>query len=166
VVNSKSKTIRVGVGDCRVSSDRGSQLVTYSLGSCIAVVVYDPRVPVGGLLHFMLPDSNLNREKARENPFLFADTGIPLLLDRVREVGGERRRLIVRVAGGAQVLDNSKIFNIGEQNYGAVVKALKKLKLRVHDEAVGGSGSRTVRLELKTGRLELRTVNARRERTE
>ena len=156
------KTIRVAVGDCKVTSDLGCELVTYSLGSCIAVVVYEPRVPVGGLLHFMLPDSSLNREKARKNPFLFADTGIPLLLDRVSEFGADRRRLIIRVAGGAHVLDNAKIFNIGAQNYGAVVKALKKLKLRVHAEAVGGSGSRTVRLDLKSGRVELRTVSSMR----
>lgn len=63
----------------KISNTPGTVLVTYSLGSCIAVAIYDPLVRVGGMLHFMLPDSELDPEKAQNNPFMFADTGIPSL---------------------------------------------------------------------------------------
>lgn len=95
----------VGVGDCRVSSDPESVLVTYALGSCIAVMIHDPVARVGGLLHFMLPESGMDRAKAQLNPFMFADSGIPLLFHGAYELGAEKRRLVVTAAGGAQMMD-------------------------------------------------------------
>ena len=147
----------VGVADCRVSNDPGHVLVTYALGSCIAVAIHDPTVGVGGLLHFMLPDSALDRVKAAKNPFLFADTGIPLLFRTAYEKGASKHRLRVQVAGGAQVLDASGTFNIGERNYLALRKILWKAGVRIHNEAVGGAASRTVRLEVLSGKFWLRT---------
>ena len=99
------RTLTVGVGDCRVSADLDCELVTYALGSCIAVAIYDPEARVAGLLHFMLPDSTLSHAKANRNPYIFADTGIPLLFRRAYEYGAERRRLVIRLVGGAQVLE-------------------------------------------------------------
>jgi chemotaxis protein CheD len=151
------RAIPVGVGDCRVSDDLDCELVTYALGSCIAVAIYDPEVRVAGLLHFMLPNSTLSPAKAHENPFMFADTGIPLLFRRTYEYGAERRRIIVRVAGGAQVLQSEGNFNIGKRNYLEMRKILSNAGLLVHGEAVGGTVSRTIRLEVATGRLRLRT---------
>jgi chemotaxis protein CheD len=151
------RAITVGVGDCRVTGALDSELVTYALGSCIAVAIYDPEVRVAGLLHFMLPDSALSPTKAHQNPFMFADTGIPLLFRRAYEYGAERQRLIIRAAGGAQVLDSQLHFNIGRRNYLAMCKIFANAGLLVHGEAVGGTASRTMRLEVATGRLRLRT---------
>jgi chemotaxis protein CheD len=50
-------TLTVGVSDMKVSDDPEAVLVTYSLGSCIGIAIYDAVVRVGGLLHFMLPES-------------------------------------------------------------------------------------------------------------
>ena len=69
----------VGVGDMKVSSNPEDVLATYSLGSCIGLIIYDPVVSVGGLLHYMLPESSLDGNKAKKNPYMFGDTGIPLL---------------------------------------------------------------------------------------
>jgi chemotaxis protein CheD len=150
----------VGVADCRINNDPDCELVTYALGSCIAVAIYDPEARVAGLLHFMLPDSAISPAKARRNPFMFADTGIPLLFRRAYEFGSERSRLIVRVAGGAQVLDSQGIFNIGKRNYLAMRKILSSAGILVHGEAVGGTVSRTLRLDVGTGRLWLRTESS------
>ena len=60
--------ITVGIADMQVSNDPDAMLVTYSLGSCIGVMIYDPVVRVGGMLHYMLPDSNLDQVKARTRP--------------------------------------------------------------------------------------------------
>jgi chemotaxis protein CheD len=146
----------VGVGDCRVSNDPESALVTYALGSCIAVLIHDPVAGVGGLLHFMLPESGLDRDKAQQKPFMFADTGIPLLFHSAYDLGAEKRRLVVSAVGGAHGVDQQGIFNIGKSNHLAMRKILWKAGVLVHAEEVGGVASRTVRLEVGSGRIFLR----------
>lgn len=91
----------------KVSNNQEDVLITYALGSCIGVAVYDPLVRVGGLLHFMLPDSNLDVDKAKANPAMFADTGIPLLFKSCYRLGAEKHRMVVKVAGGASILDDT-----------------------------------------------------------
>ncbi len=148
--------IVIGISDCRVSSDPDSTLVTYALGSCIAVMLYDPIRKAGGMLHFMLPESSLDRSKAAANPFMFADTGIPVLLEQIGVSGPDRKKLQVRLAGGAQVLDRQNVFGIGRRNYLAARKELWKFGLLVSGEAVGGELSRTVRLDVANGKSWLR----------
>ena len=107
--------LTVGVSDMKVSDDPKSVLVTYSLGSCIGVAIYDPVVRIGGLLHFMLPESNLDPTKAKNNPFMFADTGIPALFKSAYKLGAKKQRIKVVVVGGAQILDQQGFFNIGKR---------------------------------------------------
>jgi len=149
-------TMVVGISDCKVTNDPASVLVTYALGSCIAVALYDSIAKVGGLLHYMLPESSLDRNKAEQNPFMFADTGIPRLLAAVSANGGARTRMLVRLAGGAQVLDSHGVFEIGKRNYLAARKILWKAGVLIGAEAVGGEISRTTRLEVATGRMWIR----------
>lgn len=151
----------VGVADCAVSSQASSSLITYALGSCIAVAIHDPVTRVGGLLHLMLPESSLAREKAQENPYMFADSGVPLLFRRAYSAGADKRRLIIHVAGGAQVVDDNGVFNIGKRNYLAVRKLLWQAGLLIHAEDVGGNESRTVRLEVGSGRFHVRTAGGK-----
>ena len=148
----------VGVADMKVSEDREAALATYALGSCIAVAIHDPAAGVGGLLHFMLPESSIDPVKAQQAPYMFADTGIPMLFRSAYEKGANKRRLAVRLVGGAQVMDAQSVFNIGKRNYLAARKILWKAGVMVEAESVGGSVSRTVRLEVATGRLWLRTA--------
>ncbi|MGD0578491.1 MAG: chemotaxis protein CheD [Bryobacteraceae bacterium] len=148
--------LTVGVGDCKVSNAAETVLASYALGSCIAVAIHDPVAAVGGLLHFMLPESSLNPAKASQNPFMFADTGIPLLFHSAYGLGAEKRRLVVRAAGGAQVMDENGVFNIGKRNHLALRKILWKAGVMIHGEETGGTASRTVRLEVATGRFWVR----------
>ena len=145
--------IVVGMADCRIGDACGQVLATFALGSCIGLAVHDAKANVGGLLHFMLPDSAIDRERSRDNPWMFADTGIPLLLERVCARGASKRRLIVRAAGGASMMDQEKVFDIGRRNYLAMRKILWKSGVLVHGEAVGGGRSRTVRLEIGSGKF-------------
>lgn len=147
------ESIVVGVGDCKISSCPDASLVTHALGSCIAVVVHDPVLVAGGLLHFLLPEAGLNAERAREQPFLFADTGIPELFHRMYGIGADKRRMTVRLVGGARVMDPNGVFHIGRRNYYACRRILSKAGVIVHSEAVGGAISRTVRFDIGTGRL-------------
>jgi chemotaxis protein CheD len=148
--------IVVGVADCRVSNNPNNVLATYALGSCIAVAIHDPVAGVGGMLHFMLPESSIDRSKAETRPFMFADTGIPMLFRSSFERGAEKRRLVVQVAGGAQMMQEHDAFNIGKRNYLAVRKILWKAGLLIHGEVVGGTVFRTVRLEIGSGKLWIR----------
>ena len=147
----------VGIGDCQVTSKPGDVLITYALGSCIGIAIHDPVAKVGGLLHLMLPESTINPERAQQNPFVFADTGIPLLFRRAYECGAQKNRLVVSVAGGAQVLDEQEVFNIGKRNHAAVRKILWKAGCLIKNEAVGGTAARTMRLDMETGQVWLRT---------
>jgi len=149
-------SVVVGVADCRISASTDVVLVTYALGSCIALMIHDPVAKVGGLLHYMLPESTLDQQKAQQNPFMFADTGIPLLFRSAYEQGADKRRLVVWAAGGAQVMDPSGVFNIGKRNHLAMRKILWKAGVLVHSEEVGGTVSRTVRLQVGSGRVLLR----------
>jgi chemotaxis protein CheD len=145
----------VGIADCGVSTDPEATLITYALGSCIAVAVHDPIAGVAGLLHFMLPESAIDAEKARERPYMFADTGIARLFERAYEQGAQKRRMLVSIAGGAQVM-NDRLFDIGRRNYLAARKILWKAGVLIQAESVGGTNSRTVRLEVATGALWVR----------
>jgi chemotaxis protein CheD len=149
--------IIIGVADMKVSNQAEADLITYSLGSCIGVVVYDSVARVGGLLHFMLPESQIDPEKARKNPWMFADTGIPFLFKETYKYGAEKGRLIVKVAGGAQIMDDKGFFNIGKRNYAAMRKIFWRNNVLIKAEDVGGMVNRTVRLELSTGKVWMKT---------
>lgn len=153
-----SSLVVVGMADCRTSGEPEDVLVTYALGSCVAVMAYDPVTRVAGMLHYMLPESSIDPDKARLNPWMFADTAIPLLLRNLCNLGAVARRLVVCAAGGAQVMDERGIFNIGKRNALALRKLLWKSGLMLRGEELGGGVSRSVRLEVGSGRCWLRTA--------
>lgn len=143
----------VGVSDMKVSNDPESILVTYSLGSCIGIAVYDRIARVGGLLHFMLPESSLDPVKAKKKPSMFADTGIPFLFKAAYQLGAKKQRMKVVVLGGSQVLDQKGFFNIGKRNDMAVRKMFHKNNVIIDYRDVGGNSNRTVRLSVKNGEV-------------
>ncbi|WP_073478661.1 chemotaxis protein CheD [Desulfatibacillum alkenivorans] len=145
--------ITVDISDLKVSNNPDVTLVTYSLGSCIGLAVWDPEVRVGGMLHYMLPDSSISQEKAKANPAMFADTGIPALFKACYKLGAQKQRMIVKVAGGAQLMDESGFFNIGKRNYAALRKMFWRNKVMVAAEDIGGMVNRTIRLNIGTGEL-------------
>ena len=153
-------SIVVGVADCQISKNPDTTLVTYALGSCVGIGVFDPVCSVGGLLHVLLPESSLNMDKAAKNPHMFADTGVCALLNRCQELGAAKSRLRVWLAGGSAIMDERGVFNIGKRNQLAVRKALWKAGLLTLCEDVGGQKSRTVRLDLSTGTFWVRSAGA------
>jgi chemotaxis protein CheD len=146
----------VGVSDMKVTNDIEATLVTYSLGSCVGVAIYDSVARVGGLLHYMLPESNLDQEKARENPYMFADTGIPALFKAAYKLGAKKQRMKVIVVGGSQVLDQKGFFNIGKRNDIAVRKMFHKNNVIIDYKDVGGTVNRTIKIAINTGDIWLK----------
>ncbi len=156
-------TIVVEIADLKVSSNPSAILVTYALGSCIAVMVYDPIICAGGMIHYMLPLSDASPEKATERPAMFADTGIPMLFHSMYALGCKKQNLIVKVAGGGSLYEDDGHFAIGQRNYTILRKMFWKAGVMIAAEDVGGTKSRTTRLFLDTGRC---TVTASGEETE
>ncbi len=151
----------VGVADMKVSNNPEESIITYSLGSCIGVVIYDPSVRVGGILHYMLPESAIDRDKAAARPFMFADSGIPRLFKAAYSLGAAKQRMKIYVAGGAEILDQKGFFNIGKRNYMALKKIFFKNNVIINQQDVGGNINRTVRIEIKTGDIYVKTSGAK-----
>lgn len=147
----------VGVADMKVSNRQTESIITYSLGSCIGLVIYDPVVSVGGILHYMLPESCLDKEKAAARPYMFADSGIPRLFKAAYNLGAVKQRMNVYVAGGAEILDQTGFFNIGKRNYMALKKIFFKNNIVISHQDVGGTRNRTVRIEIATGNIYVKT---------
>ena len=93
--------LTVDIADMKVTNQPGDVLVTYALGSCLGIAIHDPLTSVGGLLHVMLPLSTIDPNKAKNNPYMFVDTGVPKLFLAAYQAGAKKERLIVKVAGGA-----------------------------------------------------------------
>jgi len=150
------KRITVSISDMKTSKDPEAMLITHSLGSCIGLIGYDPKVRAGALLHFQLPDSSNHGNRAQENPFMFADTSIPLFMQALNSLGADRNRTIFAMFGGANMLDDEELFKIGIKNARATKKFLWQHSISLKYEDVGGNSSRTVSLELGSGQITLR----------
>ena len=151
----------VGVADMKVSNNLADAVITYSLGSCIGLVIYDPVARVGGILHYMLPESAIDKEKAAKKPFMFADTGIPRLFKTAYAMGAKKPRIRIFVAGGAEILDQNGFFNIGKRNYIALKKMFFKNKVIIDKQEVGGNINRTIRIAIASGDIFLKTSGSK-----
>ena len=152
----KNQLCIAGVGDWVVSSAPDATLATYALGSCIGVAAYDPKAQVGGLLHFMLPDSKINPYKATILPATFCDTGLDRLFSDLAQRGAVQRRLRLYLVGAAKVLNTGDFFDIGKRNQLAAKRKLWELGLLIEDEDLGGEMSRTLKLHMDSGRVTVR----------
>lgn len=146
----------VGIAALAVASDPELTLAAVSVGSGVALCIYDPVVGVGGMLHAMLPDSAIAEERARVQPGMFLDTGIPCLLDSARQLKLDPQRAIVCVAGGAEILDCREPLSVGRRNVDALRECLGRHGLRVAAENLGETVNRTLSLRLATGEVRLR----------
>ncbi len=150
--------VRVGMGDIVVARAPGT-LSIVGLGSCVGVALYHPRSRVGGLAHVMLPDSS--KSKSSTSREKFADTGLAILLERLKKEGAEASGLSARLAGGAHMFKFSggagnAVFNIGDNNVSACREFLRREHIRIAGEDVLGTTGRTMRFDLATGRVWVR----------
>lgn len=157
-VLSVSAQLVVGVGDMKVASEPSSMLITYALGSCLGITVYDPVARVAGMLHVMLPDSTTHGDKAEANPYMFVDTGVPRLFKAAYQLGAKKERMVLRVAGGAtrHLHADNDHFKIGKNNFLALRKILWKNNVLIDSQEVGGSDSRTIWIDVDSGQTTLK----------
>ncbi len=151
--------LKVGMADLKVCVSPDG-LTTLGLGSCIGAVVYDPSSKVSGMVHVMLPDSTTIKENS--NKAKFADTGVDELIKLVVEKGADKRKLVAKIAGGAQMFSFSNKpsdFNkIGERNATAVRAKLTEYNIPILADETGGSIGRTIIFDSVTGELTIKAV--------
>lgn len=155
-----TQRVIVGVGDLAVASSPDVILSTYALGSCLGLVAYDAEARVGGLLHFMLPDSTIAPAKAARQPALFADTGVALLLRTLSGLRAKPARLRLFVAGGACMVAGEDPFRIGERNVRAALALLAAAGCPPPQADTGGFLNRALHLEMNSGHVTTRTPRA------
>lgn len=149
-------SITVDLSDAKIAKTPGDVLVTYSLGSCIGVAIHDPKAGIGGMLHYQLPDSRLDAQRAIECPFMFADTGLKLLTQSLIAAGCQKKSMRVKIAGGAAMRSGPSNFEIGKRNYLAIRKHLWKAGLLIEAEDVGGHSPRHLYLDIETGKVTIK----------
>lgn len=152
----KTRTI-VHVSDAKIANDPADVLTTYSLGSCIGVCLYDPATQIGGMLHYQLPDSKMDPDRARDKPFMFADTGMKILVDKLVSMGANKKRMQIRIAGGAAMDTGPQGFDIGKRNHLAIRKILWKNGMFIDAEDVGGTSPRNMYMNMDNGAVTVRS---------
>ena len=152
-----SPTIKVGLGVLAVTDEKGKGLSALGLGSCIGVAAYDPKVRVAGMVHVMLPDAGISSAPGPAGKY--ANTAIPALLDAMQRLGAAPNRLIIKIAGGAQMFaSGGGNLNIGARNAVAVRAALAAAKLTIRAADTGGNAGRTLELWVDDGRTTVRAA--------
>ena len=152
------KEVIVKVADW--AAERGDGvLVTLGLGSCVAIMLHDPQTKTGAMAHVLLPSTSLVRDLT--NRAKFPETAVPLLIERLKALGADPRRLVAQLAGGARMfsqLVTPGTIQMGERNVLASRTALRVAAIPVIREAVGGDRGRSVRFYVQDGRVEIRSV--------
>ncbi len=152
--------VKVGMADAKISAKPGDVLVTYALGSCIGVCLYDPAVSVGGMGHYLLPNSSQAPGASTANPFKYIDTGMEKLLAGMLSQGAVQRRMKVSIAGGAQsVKISAQDYDIGKRNYLAIRKFLWKNGMLIGSEDVGGTFPRTMYMRIDDGEVTIKSYS-------
>jgi len=151
--------VTVRVGEVRVAK-AGVTLAALGLGSCIAIVLYDPRARIAGLAHVLLPDPSSARHPGP--PGRFATTAVPHLIQEMEKEGAVRELMYGRLVGGANMfpqLVTSSGSTLGMRNAVAARAALKLAGIAIKGEDVGGEHGRSVYVSAADGRILVRSVH-------
>jgi chemotaxis protein CheD len=142
----------------KISSSPEDEIITFALGSCLGITIYDPVAHVGGMVHVMLPSSAIDPVKASMNPCMFVDTGVKNLFLESYKAGAQRNRLVVFAAGGACAngLEQDDYFQIGKRNVTVLRSLLWKNGILLANSDFGGNLARTMSLEMSTGKVLIR----------
>ncbi len=144
----------VGIAELEVARAPAT-LTALALGSCVAVILYDPGAKVGGLAHVLLPSPSVGRPRP-ESPGRFAPTAVAALVEELLALGAAQPRITARLVGGASMftgLQPAGTIQMGERNVHAVRQALHQHGIRLVGELVGGDFGRSVDFEVESGKV-------------
>lgn len=148
--------IIVGLAEGKIALEN-QYLISYALGSCVGVCLYDRLHKIAGMAHVILPSKLESRD--RRNPYKFADEGVDALIQEMKRHGAEQTWLIAKIAGGAKMFSAvGWEWEIGARNIRTVKKSLAKAGIQIAAEDTGKDYGRTISFFASDGRLEVKTV--------
>lgn len=149
----------IGIGEFAVSDDNKCNIIkTHALSSCVAVVVYNSKKRAAGMVHIALPNP-FEGSGFIAKPGYYATTGIPLMINTLcRQYSCNKKELKVHIMGGADSNYINDMFHIGKRNIIAVKRTLSEMEMIVHTQEIGGNVSRTVEINLSTGKINIYTL--------
>jgi chemotaxis protein CheD len=153
-------SVVIGISDMNVVKG-GDSIVTYALGSCVGIALYDSARKIAGLAHVLMPSSKEIRDP-NINVMKYADTAIPELVKRMGRAGASQYSIVAKLAGGAQMFllgNASPHFNIGERNVNSARETLQKLGIRIVAQDVGSNYGRTVELFAADGTYRIKAIS-------
>jgi chemotaxis protein CheD len=163
ILAANSKTINISMGELMVSRDPSDILACIGLGSCIAVCIWDPVIRLGGVAHMLLPSSRHKNENLI-SPAKYIDTGVPHLINRMVKNGSTRNNMIVKITGGARMLNipgEQNVLDIGQKNIAEIKAAMSREKLNIAAADLGGQSGRTLQLFIDSGRILVRNMSGK-----
>jgi chemotaxis protein CheD len=160
MLTTNQRSIHVGLGEIAVTKDTTVVLTCTGLGSCIAMCVYDPFSKSGGLAHMLLPTCRTKYDISSP-PVKYIDTGAPLLINRLLKQGSSKENLIVKITGGASMLQIPGFaqLDIGKRNIEGIKATLDRENIRIVGAEIGGGFGRSVQFFLDSGRIIVRAVS-------
>jgi chemotaxis protein CheD len=154
-----AQSVVLGMGEMQIAKDDATVLTCLGLGSCIALCAYDAKAKIAGMAHIVLPSGEGD---AGGQSVKYADSGVPLLINKMIAMGARKSSLMLKIAGGSQMLSvpgaSAARMNIGERNAEEVKNTIEKLGLRIEADDTGGKVGRTVQLMAETGQVVVRRV--------
>lgn len=149
----------IGIGEYAISNNKDDIIKTYALATCVAVAVYCPSKTASGMVHIALPFPSLSGDESIRQPGYYASTAVPFLINAMcTEFGCLKNELEISLFGGADSIRKNDVFNIGKRNLAAVKSILGEMSFRYNAEHTGGTYSRTLDMEVSTGRIKV-TLN-------
>jgi chemotaxis protein CheD len=153
--------INVGMAELAISQEPSDILTVLGLGSCIALCAYDPATRTAGLAHMVLPRCHIESDEMGLR-VKYIETGVPWLLHKMFKLGVQKSNLILKITGGARMLNipgNNNFLDIGQKNIVQVKQVLAREGLRTCAEDLGGGLGRSVRFYVETGKIQVKAVN-------
>ena len=153
----------VGIGEVKIA--KNSQVLNcQGLGSCVAIILYEPGSRIGALAHVMLPESDITNRKSK-NSTRFADIAIRDMLKALKRKGVKKERLVAKIVGGAQMfkVHNNFVRDVGSRNTMAARTILKYEEIEIVAEEIGGDAGRTVKFYTTDGRVKVRSKKGEKE---
>lgn len=155
------RRIIVKMGDLEIS-DRAGDVLASVLGSCVGVIIMDHNSTLTGMAHIMLPERTKGLQEGNRRA-KYAGPGVLTLVREMMNRGSRRDDLYAKLCGGARLFGENSLQNIGERNIAVTRDALRKLKIPILAERVGGETGINVLVEVGTGKVIVRVSGDRAE---
>lgn len=143
-------------------ASKGPELISTILGSCVAIVLFDPENLIGGVNHFMLAkQGDSSKDNQTKGPVgRFGDHAIELLISEMEKKGAVRKNLQAKIFGGSNVfnLPETSQTQVGNENIKFAKDYLEKLHIPVVAEDLGGVPSRKIYVDPATFKVLLKRI--------